>query len=61
MKAISVLTWALACLLPVPAARAQVADSSAGLESLSALIAGRLNAGGAGPALGLDEVERIMA
>jgi cobalt-zinc-cadmium efflux system outer membrane protein len=59
MRAISVLVWALACLLPVPAARAQQADSSAGLESLSALIAGRLDAGEVGPALGLDEVERI--
>jgi outer membrane protein, heavy metal efflux system len=59
MKAISVLVWALACLLPVPAARAQEADSRAGLESLSALIAGRHSAGDAGPALVLAEAERI--
>src|SRR5580704_16986825 len=59
MRAISVLVWALASLLPAPAARAQAVSSSAGRERLSALIAGRLDAGEAGPALGLDEVERI--
>jgi outer membrane protein, heavy metal efflux system len=59
MKSISVLVWALACLLPAAGARAQEEDSRLGLESLSALIAGPLSAGDASPALGLDEVERI--
>ncbi len=60
MKAISAFVWALAYVLPAPIVRAQAVDSNADLASLSALIGGgQRHAADAGPALGLEEVERI--
>jgi hypothetical protein len=59
MKSISILVWAPVCALPAPACRAQKESTTAALESLSALIGGQHQAEVAGPALGLEEVERI--
>jgi outer membrane protein, heavy metal efflux system len=59
MKCIGVVVWALACALPVPACRAQMAQDTASFDRFESLVGEQHTPAAQGPALTLEEAERI--